>query len=105
LVSDFIPKETSLDASLDTTLIGEKLNYESDLDAQTIYEFETATPFYSSLIDVSNDEQFETSYPTYTMSLEVPNGASLSAEVDSFKFQAIGMERDSLANAGLWLVC
>jgi len=103
LVSDFIPKETSLDASLDTTLIGEKLNYESDLDAQTIYEFETATPFYSSLIDVSNDEQFETSYPTYTMSLEVPNGASLSAEVDSFKFQAIGMERDSLANAGYGL--
>lgn len=103
LVSDFIPKETSLDASLDTTLIGEKLNYESDLDAQTIYEFETATPFYSSLIDISNDEQFETSYPTYTMSLEVPNGANLSAEVDSFKFQAIGMERDSLANAGYGL--
>ncbi len=103
LVSDFIPKETSLDATLDTLLIGEKLNYDGVIDADTVYVLEGTTPFYSSSIDFTTYEQFETSYPTYTMSLQVPDGATLTGEVDSFKFEAIGMQRDSLANAGFGL--
>ena len=59
--------------------------------------------FYDTSIDYLQDAIISGSVPMYDFSLEIPNGSTLSGEVDSFKFEAIGMERDSLANVGFGL--
>jgi hypothetical protein len=103
LESDFIPKEAELNAINNTVLLVEKSDYDGALDAATGYDLDVNPAFYDTSIDYLQDAIISGSVPMYDFSLEIPNGSTLSGEVDSFKFQAIGMERDSLANVGFGL--
>ena len=103
LESDFIPKETELNAINNTVLSVEKTDYDGMLDAVTVYDLDVNPAFYDTSINYLQDTIISGSVPMYDFSLQIPNGSTLSGEVDSFKFEAIGMERDSLANVGFGL--
>ncbi len=102
LESESIPKDAVLDAQTVATLIGERNDYTASV-SNTDLTITTETPFYTSSIDYSTNETFTVDIPSYTASIQCPTGSSLSGEVDAFTFEAIGMERDSLANAGFGL--
>jgi hypothetical protein len=102
LESESIPKDALLDAQTVATLIGERNDFTASV-SNTELTIITETPFYTTSIDYSTDETFTVDVPTYTASIQCPTGSSLTGEVDAFIFEAIGMERDSLANAGFGL--
>ena len=103
LESDFIPKETELNAISNTVLSVERPDYDGTLDAVTVYDLNANPAYYDTLIEYLQDTVISGSVPMYEFSLQIPTGSTLTGEVDSFKFQAIGMERDSLANVGFGL--
>ena len=114
--------ETSIDTNDDVTWVGENNqyqidinvdddvsfsyqydNYTANLDADNDISLVSTTPFYDSIIDVDDDTNLVGSYPSYACEIEVPDGSKLDASVDAFNFEQIGMEPDSLANAGFGL--
>jgi hypothetical protein len=103
LESDFIPKETELNAISNTVLSVERPDYDGTLDAVTVYDLNANPAYYDTSIEYLQDAVISGSVPMYEFSLQIPTGSTLTGEVDSFKFEAIGMERDSLANVGFGL--
>jgi hypothetical protein len=45
----------------------------------------------------------EADAPFYDAQIDVPTGATLTGEAESFSFEIIGMEKDSLSNLGFGL--
>jgi hypothetical protein len=94
-------------ASLDATEVAifdfEYDNLNGIVDASEVYLLDGTNPTYDSKIDYTFDNLFEASAPFYDAAIQCPTGESLTAEVDAFKFEQIGMERDSLANLGFGL--
>ncbi len=102
LVSDYLVEEVSLDATNVAELEGGLNNYETIIDIADT-NIEGTNPTYNAeIFDVINSE-LEASVPTYECFIQVPTGSSLSGEADSFKFEEIGMDRNSLANRGFGL--
>ena len=105
--SSYQSNEGDLDASDAANLIGEINNYNTIVDANDVYSLEGFNPNYDSEIDYNFTDIFETEYPTYppqgSINIECPTGESLTGEADSFTFEQIGMENDSLANLGFGL--
>jgi hypothetical protein len=102
--SSYETKEGSLDASDVTNFIGELNNYDTIVAANDVYSLQGFNPNYDSTIDYSFDNIMEASAPFYdTFVQALYTGSNIVGEVDSFNFQQIGMELNSLANAGFGL--
>jgi len=101
--SSYESKEGNLDATNISNITGEKNNYDSVVDANNVYSLEGFNPNYDSTINYNFDNIVEASAPFYNTFIECPTGETLTGEVDSFKFEQIGMELNSLANAGFGL--
>jgi hypothetical protein len=103
LDAESIPKDAILDASEITNLFGDVSNNTGIVDANDVIQLEATNPSYNSNIDANDGVLLEGSAPFYDMEIQCPTGASFSGEADSFTFTEVGMDRDSLANAGYGL--
>jgi hypothetical protein len=103
LDAESIPKDAILDASEVTNISGDVSNNTGIVDANDVIQLEGTNPSYDSSIDANDGVLLEGSAPFYDFEIQCPTGASLSGEADSFSFTEIGMDRDSLANAGYGL--
>ena len=103
LDAESIPKDAILDASEVTNISGDVSNNTGIVDANDVIQLEATNPSYNSNIDANDGVLLEGSAPFYDFEIQCPTGASLSGEADSFTFTEIGMDRDSLANAGYGL--
>jgi hypothetical protein len=92
-----------LDVDDTTTLSYQYDNYTANLDAESDINLVSTNPQYDSSIDVNEDTELVGTYPTYVFEIDVPKGDKLDATAASFGFEQIGMEPDSLANAGFGL--
>ena len=73
------------------------------MDANDVIQLEASNPSYNSTITANDGISLEGSAPFYDLEIQCPTGASLVGEADSFTFTEVGMDRDSLANAGYGL--
>ena len=100
-------KDALLDATDVTTLVADNPNYDTLIDAETIYSLDATNPNYESEIDTNEIYVIESTYPTYpqtgSINIECPTGATITGEVDSFTTTIIGLDPNSLANAGFGL--
>jgi hypothetical protein len=100
-------KDALIDATEIATLVSDLPSYDSLINAEDVYTIESENIAYET--EIATDEIYiiETEYPTYppTGSVEifVPTGANISAEADSFNTTIVGMNPESLANAGFGL--
>jgi hypothetical protein len=101
--SSYETKEGDLDATNISNIKGEKNNYDSVIDANDVYSLEGLNPNYDTNIDYNLDDVVEASTPFYNTFIDCPTGETLTGEVDSFSFEQVGMELNSLANAGFGL--
>jgi hypothetical protein len=76
---------------------------DTTIDADNVIILTSTTPFYDGIVNIDSLTEFETEYPTYNVDIEVPFNTVLNAKVDSYGFTQVGMERDSLENAGYGL--
>jgi hypothetical protein len=103
LDAESIPKDAILDASDITNLSGDVSNNTGVVDANDVIQLEASNPSYNSNINANSGISLEGSAPFYDLEIQCPTGASLVGEADSFTFTEVGMDRDSLANAGYGL--
>ena len=103
LIGDNNQFEGKLDVDDTTTLSYQYDNYTANLDAESDINLVSTNPQYDSSIDVNEDTELVGTYPTYVFEIDVPKGDKLDATAASFAFEQIGMEPDSLANAGFGL--
>jgi hypothetical protein len=105
--SSYESKDALLDATDVTTLVADTPNYDTLIDAEAIYSLDATNPNYESEIDTNEIYVIESSYPTYpptgSVHIECPTGATITGEVDSFTTTVIGLDPNSLANAGFGL--
>ena len=94
---------TQISAQDEVSLDSQVSNLSANVDADNQIQFTSTTPFYHSEINVEDLTQFETDYPTYNVDIEVPFNTVLNAEVDSYGFTQVGMDKDSIENAGFGL--
>ena len=78
-------------------------NYDANIDGDDTINITSTTPFYDTNVIVDDTIILNGEYSSHDSHIEVPTGANLTAMVDESTFQQIGMERDSLANAGFGL--
>jgi hypothetical protein len=103
LDAESIPKDATLDASEVTNLFADVSNNTGVVDAADVIELQAVNASYHSTIDANDGILIESTAPFYDFEIQCPTGASFSGEADSFTFTEIGMDRDSLANAGYGL--
>jgi hypothetical protein len=96
----YIGKEVSLDATEVTTFDFQYDNYDGTIIADETYIIDATNPNYESEVDYNFNDLLIADAPFYDTSISCPTGETLTAEVDAFKFEAIGMGKDSLANLG-----
>jgi len=82
-------------------------NYETIVDTADTYLLEGTNPTYDSQIDTIETYVLEPSYPTYpqtgSINIDCNLGSNISAQVDSFSSEFIGLDPNSIANAGFGL--
>lgn len=103
LLGDNNQFDASIDGGTDIRLSHQYDNYDVNIDAEADITLESTVPSYNSLIDIDSSIELEGNYPTYISEIQVETGANLTATAESFGFEQIGMERDSLSNAGFGL--
>jgi hypothetical protein len=100
-------KDALIDATEIATLVSDLPSYDSLINAEDVYTIESENIAYETEIATNEIYVIETEYPTYppTGSVEIfiPTGSNISAEVDSFNTTIVGMNPESLANAGFGL--
>ena len=104
LVGDNNQFDVNIDTEADVNLSHQYDNYEVNIDGDSNVVLISTNPQYESSIDVTEDISLESNYPTYEVSID--SGVSeptLGATIQGFEFEQIGMERDSLSNAGYGL--
>ena len=96
-----------IDASTQVNLEGDTPNYDATLNADDVYTLEATNPNYDTLIDTNDTILIETEYPTYpptgSVNIDCNLGSTILAEVDSFTTTIIGLDPNSIANAGFGL--
>jgi hypothetical protein len=78
-------------------------NLQTEIVADETYYLSATTPFYNGEIYGGLTASLIADVPMYDVSIQVPSGSSISGEVDSFKLQQIGMDKNSLSNLGYGL--
>ena len=103
LIADNNQFEGIIDGESDVQLSYQYDNYDANIDGDNDINLVSTTPFYDADITTEDTVVLNGEYPSYDSYIEVQTGAKLSALVDTDTFQQIGMERDSLTNAGFGL--
>ena len=103
LDSDNTQFEANIDGESDVQLSYQYDNYDANIDGDNDINLVSTTPFYDADITTEDTILLNGEYPSYDSYIEVQTGTKLSALVDTDTFQQIGMERDSLTNAGFGL--
>jgi len=103
LDSDNTQFEANIDGESDVQLSYQYDNYDANIDGDNDINLVSTTPFYDTDITTEDTILLNGEYPSYDSYIEVQTGTKLSALVDTDTFQQIGMERDSLTNAGFGL--
>ena len=105
--SDYNVQEGTLDAMQHYNFNTETPFYDGILDATPYSELDAESAYYETLIDYNQYDVIDSSYPTYPNSgsanINCIIEATLEGTVDTFEHIAIGMDKDSLANAGYGL--
>jgi hypothetical protein len=100
-------KDALIDATQIATLVSDLPSYDGLINAEEVYLIESENNGYDAEISTNEVYVIETEYPTYppTGSVEifVPIGATITGEVNSFTTTIVGMNPESLANAGFGL--
>ena len=100
-------KDALIDASTQINLEGDNTNYDTTINADDVYVVEAENKNYETLVDTTDIFVIETEYPTYpptgSVNIDCNLGSNVLAEVDSFTTTIIGLDPNSLANAGFGL--
>ena len=92
-----------LDTNSNVELSYQYDNYDANINGDDTINLISDVPSYDVDITTEDTIVLNGEYPSYVSYIDVPSGAKLSAMVDESTFQQIGMERDSLSNAGYGL--
>jgi hypothetical protein len=92
-----------LDAETITNLVVDVNNYDTTIEVGEETILDSAYLTYAGTIDAADDTILEATAPFYDVEIDVPTGATLSGEADSYGFEIIGMEKDSISNLGFGL--
>ena len=92
--------EALLDATDVTNFSFDLNNFDGLINANESYIIDATTPNYESEIDYKFDDLLIADAPFYDTFINCPTGETLTGEVDSFNFESIGMDKNSLANVG-----
>ena len=103
LESTYTKVEANVDGDTNTNLSYQYDNYEANVDGDTDVNLVSTNPQYDSIIDVDDDTNLVGKYPTYNSEILVPDGSKVDAFVIENTFQQIGMDPNSLSNAGFGL--
>ena len=103
LEGDSLYRDTELDTNEHTNLSGDVSNEEGLVDAMEVFTFDVTSPSYESIISAHDSMVIESEAPFYDSEIVCPTGANLVGEADSFTFEEIGMDKNSLSNAGFGL--
>ena len=95
--------QANIDGESDVNLSHQYDNYDANIDGEDDITLVSTNPQYDSSIDVDDSTNLNGTYPTYVSEIEVPNGSKLDATAESFGFEQIGMDPNSLNNAGFGL--
>ena len=97
-------KNVYLDATEVVTLTEQMDNYDTLVDANEIYKLNSVKEDYGGLIDYTKLSTLIGDAPFYDTFIQAAyTGSSITGEVDSFTFTEVGMDKNSLANAGFGL--
>ena len=94
---------TELDAGTNILITHQYDNYDGTVNAESDIKFDSTTPFYNSEIKAEDTIILNGEYNAYVAQIDATSDATLNAFVDESTFQQIGMDRDSLSNAGFGL--
>jgi hypothetical protein len=103
LESTYTKVEANVDGDTDTNLSYQYDNYDANVDGDTDVNLASTNPQYDSIIDVEDDTNLLGNYLTYNSEILVPDGSKVDALVIENTFQQIGMDPNSLSNAGFGL--
>jgi len=103
LVGDNNQFQANIDGEKDTVLSHQYDNYDANIDGEGDIVLTSTNPQYQTSIDVNDDTTLIGNYPTYISEIIVPDGSKAEALVDTTTFEQIGMDPNSLANAGFGL--
>jgi hypothetical protein len=115
-------READINVTDTTEIFSENIGAEADFDGTTVVTFTSEVPdydakiensgsavlvagiaYYDGKIDYSASALLEATAPFYEASITAPSGSSIQAEVDSIQHTVVGMDPNSLANAGYGL--
>jgi hypothetical protein len=100
-------KDALIDATQIATLVSDLPSYDALVNTDEVYLIESENNGYETEIPTSELYLIETEYPTYpptgSVEIYIPTGATITAEIDSFNTTIVGMNPESLANAGFGL--
>jgi hypothetical protein len=103
LVGDNNQFQANIDGESDVVLSHQYDNYDANIDGEEDVVLISTNPQYDSSINIDDDTSLVGNYPTYVSEIEVPDGSKVEALVDATTFEQIGMNPNSLANAGFGL--
>jgi hypothetical protein len=100
-------KDALIDATQIATLVSDLPSYDALVNTDEVYLIESENNGYETEISTNDVYVIETEYPTYpptgSVEIYIPTGATITAEIDSFNTTIVGMNPESLANAGFGL--
>ena len=100
-------KDALIDATQIATLVSDLPSYDALINTDEVYLIESENNGYEVEIPTNEIYLIETEYPTYpptgSVEIVIPTGANITGEVDSFNTTIVGMNPESLANAGFGL--
>jgi hypothetical protein len=76
---------------------------ESEIIGEQIYDLSAKPAYYNGEVYGALTASLIADVPMYDAFIQIPSGSSITGEVDSFKLQQIGMDKNSLANLGYGL--
>lgn len=103
LVGDINNLDIQLDAQEVAIFDFDYKNLESEIVADETYNLSATTPYYNGEIYGGLTASLIADVPMYDATIQVPSGSGVTGEVDSFKSQQIGMDKNSLSNLGFGL--
>ena len=103
LIGDNNQFQANIDGESDVVLTHQYDNYEANVDGEEDVVLTSTNPQYDSSIDVDDETTLSGTYPTYVSSIEVPDGGKATALIEGDSFQQVGMDPNSLSNAGFGL--
>jgi hypothetical protein len=95
--------QANIDGESDVVLTHQYDNYEANVDGEEDVVLTSTNPQYDSSIDVDDETTLSGTYPTYVSEITAPDGGRVQALVEADSFQQVGMDPNSLENAGFGL--